>query len=180
MIQVERLVEGAFCTRRGWALLGLLALFACDSSGGSGCGGCGSTAPYPANAPAVENGIQVRLSRPGLDFLEDNIEPLIGDLAGGGLDFCVPQSSGPSLCYERQCADGSGTGCDLGITIDDVRIAAVDPGSLEVTIIIGGLFQQEDFIEVDLFNFASASSAWAPRTTPACPSSSRPTSSSTR
>ncbi len=146
---------GRTLQRRGWMILGVLALFACDSAGSSGCAGCGTTTPYPANAPAVENGVQVRLSRPGLDFLESNIDPLISEFAGGGLDFCVPESSGPDLCYERQCSDGSGTGCDLGITIDDVRIAAVDPGTLEVTIVIGGLFQAEDFIEVDLFGFAS-------------------------
>lgn len=137
--------------RLRWVSLGLLLLVAC---GGDSCsGGCdgGCSRSYPEDAPAVENGAQIRLSSHGLDYLETQAEPLVLETLGGdGLTFCVPRGSGPDICYARQCPSTGEDGCELSMTIDDVQLEAVSPGQLKASVVIGGLDQQQDFIELDL------------------------------
>ena len=60
------------------AVFVLSMLTACGQS--QGCGGCdeqGAAAPFP-NKDKVHSAVQVRITRPGLDFLADNLEPLSG------------------------------------------------------------------------------------------------------
>lgn len=137
-------------SRLGWLMGGVLALVAC---GGDGCsGGCegACNAPYPQNAPSVENGAQVRLSAHGLAFLEQQAEPLVVELLGGAPTFCVPQGQDPDVCYARSCPSTGETGCELSVTIDDVQIEAVAPNKLQASIVIGGLNHETDFVEIDL------------------------------
>lgn len=141
--------------RRLWVLGTLLLAVACADSG-EGCGGgCGSgcdTTPYPENAPSVDGGLQIRLARPGLDFIEDNIEPIIAQVLEGGLTFCLPAGDDPvTLCDRRTCSTGE-TGCELSLELLDVQAAAVEPGGLEVTAVVGGLDPETDFIEVQILS----------------------------
>ncbi len=73
-------------------------LVASCSGGGcsSGCGGCGGTTPLPGGYPkdkAIENAASVRVSRPGLDFVEKNLPAVVSKVIsapGGTLGFDVP------------------------------------------------------------------------------------------
>jgi hypothetical protein len=141
---------------RFWAIGLMLTVVACsgDGCGGGGCdSGCGgggcATTPYPDDAPAVRNGAQVRVSNHAFDFLEENAAPLVGQLVEGGLTFCLPASTGPDLCYARTCSSGD-TGCEISAELADVQIDAIEPNKIRATIVIGGLVQEEDFIELNL------------------------------
>lgn len=144
---------------RFWALGLMLTVVACSGDGcgggGGGCdsgcggGGCAST-PYPDQAPAVRNGAQVRVASHGFDFIEENASPLVGQLIDGGLTFCLPASTGPDLCYARTCPSTGETGCELSVELADVQIDAIDPNKIRATILISGLDQETDFVELNL------------------------------
>lgn len=79
---------------RFWTLLcalSLVAAFGC--SGGTGCGGCGSPLTKPIKFP-IENGIQLRVTQSGFDFIEQNLRPILSSLLPSGLNFCVPGQCG--------------------------------------------------------------------------------------
>lgn len=71
----------------------ILFLLVASCSGGGcaqGCSGCGGTTPLPGGFPTdktVENAASVRLSRPGLDFVEKNLPAIAAQLSGapGGI-----------------------------------------------------------------------------------------------
>lgn len=73
-------------------------LVASCSGGGcsSGCGGCGGTTPLPGGYPkdkAIENAASVRVSRPGLDFVEKSLPAVVTKAVtapGGKLTFEIP------------------------------------------------------------------------------------------
>ncbi len=65
-------------------------LFGCTDSG------CTAMEPIPGGFPLedrVENAVQMRLTPSGIDFLEENVEEIIGTVAGGSLLFPIPPSS---------------------------------------------------------------------------------------
>ena len=72
-------------SQKWWLLLGVLFIFACSGES-SGCGGCDCAAsvPYPDAAPAVKNGVQVRVSEHGFNFVEANLDGIIGQFLEGG------------------------------------------------------------------------------------------------
>ncbi len=85
--------------RFSWVRFGLSALllfvFAC--SGGGSCGGCDACgiAPIPGGFPndqRIDNSAQVRLTESGLNFIEDNIDPIVANFLPDGLDFPIPRS----------------------------------------------------------------------------------------
>lgn len=86
--------------RAPWrALYGLVA-FGLMACGGGGCGGCGDScgvAPIPGGFPIeqrVPNSAQVRLTEEGVEFLENNVDALLGLAFDDGLSFDVPPTSG--------------------------------------------------------------------------------------
>ncbi len=74
-------------------------LVASCSGGGcsSGCGGCGGTTPLPGGFPkekTIDNAATVRVSRPGLDFVEKQLPSIVTKVAnapGGVLGFDIPK-----------------------------------------------------------------------------------------
>ena len=77
--------DSSLAARRRLWLVGLtLFSIACADGGASGCngGGCGDgcglgdPVPYPPSGPIVDQSAQVRLSRHGLAFIEDNEDGL--------------------------------------------------------------------------------------------------------
>lgn len=64
-------------------------------SGGTGCGGCGQPLSKPIKFP-IDNGIQLRVTNTGFDFIEQNLRPILNDLLPDGLRFCVPGQCGGS------------------------------------------------------------------------------------
>ena len=125
----------------------------CESGCDSGCGEAGcDTETYPEGAPAVDRGVQVRLSAHALTFIEQNLTGVIDQFLDTGLTFCIPEGSGPDLCNVRTCPSTGETGCELSAEIIGVEVDAVEESSISATVTVGGLFQEEDFIEVTLLS----------------------------
>lgn len=80
-------------------LFGVVFFLLVASCSGGGCGGCAGMTPLPGGFPtdkAVENAASVRISRPGLDFMEKEIPTVLASLMGtpdGVFDFEVPPST---------------------------------------------------------------------------------------
>jgi hypothetical protein len=135
------------------ATIGVLLFgLACADTGGDGCGGCGlgSAVPYDPNGSIIEHAVQVRLSEPGLSWLEDNGGPLVGGLLGDqGLSFCLePQTIDLGIGEYEICNDPSVNMCDAetpGCLFDPaiagIELTPTDGGgaasdSLAVTILL--------------------------------------------
>ncbi len=83
---------------------------------------------------------QIRLTESGLDFLEDNLGPIIDGAVPGGLAFCMPPTSqsGIEICQGSTCSDGT-PGCDMTLTVDGATLEPTPPDTLTVDVSIGGL-----------------------------------------
>ena len=111
-----------------------------------GCGqggGCGGLAPSDgfAEKDKIEIAGQLRVTESGLEFFEQNLEPILESaLPEGGLDICIPGQGGDiigivewGICAEETCPDGQ-LGCALNIAIGNVDLAVVEPSSVEARI----------------------------------------------
>lgn len=83
--------------RHVFGVVFFLLVASCSGGGCStGCGGCGGTTPLPGGFPkdkTIENAATVRVSRPGLDFVEQNLPAIVTKVAnapGGVLGIDVP------------------------------------------------------------------------------------------
>jgi MYXO-CTERM domain-containing protein len=88
--------------RHVFGVLFFLLVASCSGGGcASGCGSCGGLTPLPGGFPkekTVENAASVRLSRPGLDFVEKNAGDVVARIAnapGGVLSFDIPNADPP-------------------------------------------------------------------------------------
>jgi hypothetical protein len=79
--------------RAAWfgALCAVALGFGC--SGGGGCGGCGSPLTKPIKSPFA-NGIQIRVTDSGFNFVEQNLRPILDQFLPNGLKFCLPGQCG--------------------------------------------------------------------------------------
>ena len=69
-------------------LLSLLVLTVMACGGGGGCGGCACLEPLEGGFPVdklANSAGQVRLTGAGVDFIESNINPILGQLGGHDL-----------------------------------------------------------------------------------------------
>ena len=96
--------DWAYGVKNALIASGFLAM--ASACGGGGCSSsCAGSSVIPGGFPKAErvtNGAGVRLTRPGLDFLEKNLAPIvqkvIGGTAGGGvMTFPISESSGTVL-----------------------------------------------------------------------------------
>ena len=83
--------------RHVFGVLFFLLVASCSGGGcSSGCGGCGGTTPLPGGFPkdkTIDNAASVRVSRPGLTFVEQNLPAVVSKVAnapGGVLGFDIP------------------------------------------------------------------------------------------
>ncbi|HSO31995.1 MAG TPA: hypothetical protein VLT33_05750, partial [Labilithrix sp.] len=83
--------------RHVFGVVFFLLVASCSGGGcSSGCGGCGGTTPLPGGFPkekTIENAASVRVSRPGLDFVEKELPAVVTKVAnapGGVLGFDIP------------------------------------------------------------------------------------------
>lgn len=83
--------------RHVFGVVFFLLVASCSGGGcSSGCGGCGGMTPLPGGFPtdkAVQNAASVRVSRPGLDFVEKNLASVVTKVVsapGGKLGFDIP------------------------------------------------------------------------------------------
>lgn len=137
---------------RGWSWSRLAAMLAlmlilshCSGGGGcSGCGGCGM-AEIPGGFPAaqrIENGIQVRMSSHGMDFVEQNAPNIIAGLMDGGLEFPIPPQCDVSGNIDI-CGDGDVNNCTgqspeclIGISIENLVLTPQDPPGDQLDVLI--------------------------------------------
>jgi MYXO-CTERM domain-containing protein len=85
--------------RHVFGVVFFLLVASCSGGGcSSGCGGCGGTTPLPGGFPkekTIENAASVRVSRPGLDFVEKNLPAIVTQVTaapGGKMEFSVPET----------------------------------------------------------------------------------------
>ena len=95
------------------------------------CGGqsCSCVAPIPGGFPAGKdnrhpNAIQVRVTQPAIDYLEQNGAGLVSKvLPGGSTKFDVPSSCGdPKICCNQKCA--------IDIGVQSLNLDTVPPSTL--------------------------------------------------
>jgi hypothetical protein len=125
----------------------ILLTMAC---GDGGCGGCGGfeARPFPAQHydKTQPNSAQIRLTPTGLDFLEQNLEPILAEALPGGLQFCLPKDtqSSTKLCFpydngmQPMCDDGR-EGCQINMSIDSAELNPVPDDKLLVKIALGNV-----------------------------------------
>lgn len=83
--------------RHVFGVVFFLVVASCSGGGCGGCGGCAGMTPLPGGFPAdkaVENAASVRVSRPGLDFLETNLGSMAAtalNAPGGTMNVEVPE-----------------------------------------------------------------------------------------
>ncbi|MEE2835198.1 MAG: hypothetical protein VYB65_04165 [Myxococcota bacterium] len=85
-------------------LLSLLVLTVMACGGGGGCGGCACLEPLEGGFPVDElanSAGQVRLTGAGLDFIESNINPILGSFVG----MTCPDGETPCP-RDASCSDG--------------------------------------------------------------------------
>lgn len=139
-----------FSWRPAFLVLFLILVASCSGAAGcSGCSGCGIT-PLPAGFPqasVIPNAASVRLTRPGLDFISENIGTVAGDAlgtSGGVINFNVPSSSDNlTIATALICQSPSATQCVADINIGGAQlhldsIASVNGPNMEPAIEITG------------------------------------------
>ncbi len=88
--------------RHVFGVVFFLLIASCSGGGCGGCGGCAGMTPLPGGFPtdkAVENAASVRVSRPGLDFIEKELPAIATKLTNapnGTLGFDIPAIDPPS------------------------------------------------------------------------------------
>ena len=124
-------------------LIAVLFLVVASCSGGgcsNGCSACGTT-PLPGGFPKTEtspNAAHVRITRPGLDFLQTNLSTLaekaLGTSAPGGIaSFPIPKStqSGANIC---SVATPSPSQCkaEINLGLAKLRVDAITPNRVKL------------------------------------------------
>lgn len=117
-----------------------LAAAACNGGGcGSGCSTCGST-PLPGGFPkddTVPNAASVRLTRPGLDFVQENFgtvaEKALGSATNGNVVFKMPQTAlGPAKVCPPANPKPPECEAEIGIGQAKLRINAITPNRVKL------------------------------------------------
>lgn len=115
----------------------LMTLAACGRS--TGCSGCDTEGERFPQKDRVHSAVQLRLTEPGLSFLEQSLEPLLAQaLPEEGLSLCLPGTGGRTIgveygyCQAEVC-DGA-PGCRLNIAIGAVQLLAIEPNILRSVI----------------------------------------------
>jgi MYXO-CTERM domain-containing protein len=117
--------------------LGLIVALGCTRDN-AGCAGC--LEPLPGGAlPAdqtLEGGMQVRVTRAGLEHLRSVVAAVITDaLTGQGI--CLPRQSIDAFvadgqaCYEYHC-NGGAEGCQVNLMLQDVVMSAPDDDTFRI------------------------------------------------
>ena len=121
---------------KGVVLLSMLA--ACGQT--TGCSGCETGAEsFPAK-DRINNAVQLRVTRSGLTFLEENLENILAEaLPEDGLNICLPGDEGETIgieygfCNREMCGDGE-LGCQLNIAIGTVDIDVEAPNIVRANV----------------------------------------------
>lgn len=127
--------------KRAFVVVLILFVASCSGGGcGSGCSQCG-TSPLPGGFPKPQtspNSATVRVTRPGIDFLQENLgllaEKALGTSAPGGVaSFTIPRSS-QSLATICTPAAPKPPQCEAQIDIGKakLRINSITPNKVKI------------------------------------------------
>ncbi len=126
--------------RRVLVLCLFLLVAACSGGGCSGCSTCGTT-PLPGGFPkasTIPNAASVRITRPGLSFVQENIGTLAEKALGAGstagvASFAIPQSS---QSFATICSVATPTAAQCNAEIDlghaKLRVNSVTPHLVKI------------------------------------------------
>lgn len=121
-----------------------IALAACAGGSGGACGGSGCSKPLPNGFPRdqrVDNALTVRVTKPGLTFLEQNLPTIVSNLglggAGGVIEFPIPTSTTTQAGTDITICPSGPTGdrCRIDIKLGDAKlhIDGVTPHAVAIT-----------------------------------------------
>jgi hypothetical protein len=110
----------------------LLFLSACNQ----GVSGCSSSEVNFEAKDKIHGAIQVRLTQEGLNFLGNQVSPIVQEALPDSLSTCL--SGNNDYCNQNQCADGS-TGCPVSLSIADVDLLAVEPDRIRAMLTLDRL-----------------------------------------
>ncbi len=108
--------------RHVFAVVFFLLIASCSGGGCSGCTGCAGSTPLPGGFPtdkAVENAASVRVSRPGLDFVEKSLPAIAAKATSapnGKMTISIPETS-----FDQKdvfCLGGKINGTCIGVSFD--------------------------------------------------------------
>ncbi len=117
----------------------LLVVASCSGGGCSSCSTCGTT-PLPGGFPkasTIPNAASVRVTRPGLDFVQENIgllaEKALGSGATGGVvTFPIPTSgSNPKICSVA-APTPSQCNAEIGLGQSKLRVNSITPNRVKI------------------------------------------------
>lgn len=135
----------------------VLLIASCSGGGcSSGCSSCGGSTPLPGGFPkdkAITNAASVRLSRPGLDFIEQNLGAVAASLVNsGGSTFSVdipnidPAETSlftglaidPNICPDGPKPTATPPQChaEVGLANATFKIDAVTPHAVAVNAVV--------------------------------------------
>lgn len=128
--------------RRAFVIVGVLFIASCSGGGcSSGCSQCGTT-PLPGGFPKPQtspNSATVRVTRPGMSFLQENLgmlaEKALGTSAPGGVaSFPIPKSSQAGVATICTPAAPKSPQCEAQIDIGKakLRINAITPNKVKI------------------------------------------------
>lgn len=129
------------------ALLATFAFLLACTTDGCGCDGF-EQRPFPQDSydKTIPGGGQVRVTRTGLRFIEEQVPFILEQFMPGGLSFCIPEdtSGNPKLCVDSTCRDGS-PGCQVDLELDEALLTPVPPRTLRAKITIGDIDEALSF-----------------------------------
>ena len=127
-----------------YAIIAVMALGASLNCAGGGCEGCEVMGPIPGGFPLesrIENGVQVRLTPEGLQFVEDNVDVILADMLPDGLVFPVPPVCDQTLLVGTLDLCGTGDAnncvpddpaCQIEMEILGLNVVPKEPSSVDV------------------------------------------------
>jgi hypothetical protein len=126
-----------------------LLIASCSGAGCGGCSGCAGMTPLPGGFPTdktVENAASVRVSRPGIDFLEQNLGPIASKAAGGTngvFTFDIPESSFDGTVSGKICPGGPKPNANpptcravIDLNTSTFKIDSITPNAITVDAVI--------------------------------------------
>jgi hypothetical protein len=129
--------------RNGLLVALFLIVASCSGGGCSGCSTCGTT-PLPGGFPkasTIPNAASVRVTRPGIDFLQENIgllaEKALGAGAGGAgaagvVTFAIPTSgTSPKICSVA-APTPSQCNAEIGLGQSKLRVNSITPNRVKI------------------------------------------------
>lgn len=129
-----------------WSVGFAVALAACSGGGGGGgCGGAGGCSTPLAQSYSrdkrIENAITVRVTKPGLTFLEENLPNIASRLGlggtGGVVNFPIPTSTSTTAGTDITICPGGPTGdkcrADINLGAAKLHIDGVTPHAIAIT-----------------------------------------------